>query len=248
MKKLISLFAVFAISAVTAFANVEISHNLSISPIGAYAIQMQDDTSIDGYYLKIGDFKAENEFNFFFGSPLFMDIGLNLRTGLGVFTCDGFEYDGDTETDSTFGISYSMAMGPSVRFNINNRHSFIASCDIGGYMCTNSILLDDDDIEHNMWGITVEDQIGYRFWIVNKTGFHFGLACNANYSIPVYGSYSNFKSETETPGYSADFDVTGGSVFTVSFGLVFNFGDRGYDKNYGNKSADTVSENTEVTE
>ncbi len=120
-----------------------------------------------------------------------------------------------------------MTLGPAVRFHIGDMNSFLVSpgliCNFG-YGSGRSVT-----ILGFYSGLNLD--LGYRVWIVNRTGFHFGFDVGADLNFPFAGFsiVPSYRDEDDSD-MSDSFDIIGGTDAKIYFGVVFNFGDKAPDK------------------
>lgn len=232
MKKLLSLLGVAIIGASSMFANVEMEFNLYGTPTST--INLKDrDTSDDKFEAKLKDpFGFETQFEFMFGAPAkFIDIGMGLSWGMDFFNKAEMIYDGNSAGDSTLNLAFDtyMTLGPAVRFHVGDMHSFLVS---PGLIC-NFMLANGNDMSLLGFYSGFNLDLGYRIWVVNKTGFHFGFDVGADLNFPFAGfthSSVDYKVGSSTQTVSSDYDITGGTDAKIYFGVCFNFGDKAPDK------------------
>lgn len=227
MKKLFSLLAVAGFAVVSAFANVEIDLNMYGTPFSEY--ELENDVK-----LRQGNPAGfESQFGFYFGSPTkWLDIGMSLSDGMDVGV-SGAEIgrDGDfSELESPFVFDLYLTLGPAVRFNLGKMNSIYVSPGFGYNLSLMSFRENfvneygNKDDEHYLGWCGSFDfnlDLGYRVWIVNKTGFHFGFDVGYDLSVPII---------TTTLEDFKHWDVIGGQRHKIYFGVAFNFGDKSPDK------------------
>ena len=205
MKKLFSLLAVAVFAVASAFANVEIDLNMYGTPFSEY--ELENDVK-----LRQGNPAGfESQFGFYFGSPTkWLDIGMSL-------------------SDSVV-LDFYLTLGPAVRFNLGKMHSLYVSPGFGytfsavGYNTYFINRYGDEDKEScsgSFGSFDFNFDLGYRFWLVNKTGFHFGFDVGYDLSVPLVAT---------TFGDFDKSDVNGGQRHKIYFGVAFNFGDKSPDK------------------
>jgi hypothetical protein len=91
--------------------------------------------------------------------------------------------------------------------------------------------LDEDTDEESFlsFATSINVGLGYRFWFVNKGGFHFGLCAGTNISFDKDGLfYSGLASDSLDE--SIDYEISSGLKTEFYLGVVFNFGDRSIEK------------------
>lgn len=232
MRKLFGLLAVAGFAVTSAFANVEMDLNMYGTPFSEYKVE-------NDMKLRQGNpVGFESQFGFYFGSPVkWLDIGMSLSDGIDV-GASGVEIginDNFSKLDDSIVFDFFFTLGPAVRFNLGKMHSLYFS---PGFGYNISVLrCDIDHIEHRddygynyysnesfSGGFSSFDfnlDLGYRVWIVNKTGFHFGFDVGYDLSVPL---------ETSSFGDFDKIDVLGGQRHKIYFGVAFNFGDKSPDK------------------
>lgn len=227
MKKLLAGLAVLSVAIFNAAANTEIDLNFYSAPLASYKLEQNTDVELR----PTAPFGFENQFGFYFGSPAkWLDIGLALSDGLdfNVGTKVYYKEKEQLSKDTSFGLSTYLTLGPAVRFNLGNMHSFFVSTGLGGSLSITEV----PTIEYNSYNDDVEIKssnesiisldynldLGYRIWIVNKTGFHFGFDVGYDLTLPL-ASISSYKK-----------DIKGCEKHKIYFGIAFNFGDKSPDK------------------
>lgn len=219
MKKLLAVLVAAGVAASAAFANVEMTLNLYGTPFTSLVMDAEFDPEIRPQ----GAFGFEDQFGFFFGSPAkFVDIGMTLSYGLDFFRDAEFYANGEKMEDNStgFGMNTYLTLGPAARFNVGDMHSFLVSPGLGV-----NLLASSDDIDVIGFTCDFNLDLGYRIWIVNKTGFHFGFDVGYDLSVPLAGSAAlngDYVDDT--------YDVKSGSRNKIYFGVAFNFGDKSPDK------------------
>ena len=224
MKKLFGLLAVAGFAVTSAFANVEMDLNMYGTPFSEYEIE-------NDVKLRQGNpVGFESQFGFYFGSPTkWLDIGMSLSDGIDV-GASGVEIginDNFSKPDDSIVFDFFFTLGPAVRFNLGKMHSLYFS---PGFGYNISVLgcdinyIDEYRDNYKEGGFSSFDfnlDLGYRVWIVNKTGFHFGFDVGYDLSVPL---------ETSSFGDFEEADVLGGQRHKIYFGVAFNFGDKSPDK------------------
>ena len=227
MKKLFSLLAVAGFAVVSAFANVEIDLNMYGTPFSEY--ELENDVK-----LRQGNPAGfESQFGFYFGSPTkWLDIGMSLSDGMDM-GFSGVEVginDNFSKPDDSVVLDFYLTFGPAVRFNLGKMHSLYVSPGFGytfsavGYNTYFINRYGDEDKEScsgSFGSFDFNFDLGYRFWLVNKTGFHFGFDVGYDLSVPLVAT---------TFGDFDKSDVNGGQRHKIYFGVAFNFGDKSPDK------------------
>lgn len=225
MKKSLCLGFILFFVMTSVFANIELSEKFYLSPVNQLELQNKEN---DQKSLMDGPswFGFDVEANFFFGSPCsFIDLGLNARFGFDYLS--GYEFQTNNISDSNKGIGMDLAfvLGPVIRFNVGERHSFVITPGLKFGML---VFMDESNLEQDCFYSFLFEYnlgLGYRFWLVNKGGFHFGLTGGVNLSYPVAGfsKHAIFDDIYE-------FDVISGLKTEIFLGVVFNFGDRSIEK------------------
>lgn len=229
MKKVCMFFFIAGISAAALSANVEMDLNLYGTPVST--IRTLSTVTTNGVTpsreakLK-GPFGVDTQFAFYFGSPVkFLDLGLGLSSGMDLFL-EGLVYENDELLGSLgFGsLDIYLSIGPSVRFNLGDIHSFSIN---PGIIC-NFLLanLFNGAPEFGFYGGFNLD-LGYRIWIVNKPGFHFGFDMGTDLVFP-FGGILSYRDIYDSRSFSDD--VAGGTLAKIYLGVCFNFGDKSVNK------------------
>mgnify|MGYP002706004076 FL=1 len=226
MKKLFGLLAVAGFAVTSAFANVEMDLNMYGTPFSEYEIE-------NDVKLRQGNpVGFESQFGFYFGSPVkWLDIGMSLSDGIDV-GASGVEIginDNFSKPDDSIVFDFFFTLGPAVRFNLGKMHSLYFSPGFGYNISVLGYNIKYDEYGYNdeksfSGGFSSFDfnlDLGYRVWIVNKTGFHFGFDVGYDLSVPL---------ETSSFGDFEEADVLGGQRHKIYFGVAFNFGDKSPDK------------------
>lgn len=233
-KRFVLVFAVFFLSA-SVFANVELSQRLFISPINLMALESDSDGVVPEQQMifKMPSYiGTEVDANFFFGSPCsFIDLGLNVNFGCDFASKVIFEKDDATDTMKGFATELAFLIGPVIRFNIGERHSFVVTPGVKFDLLYLIQDLDEDTDEESFlsFATSINVGLGYRFWFVNKGGFHFGLCAGTNISFDKDGLfYSGLASDSLDE--SIDYEISSGLKTEFYLGVVFNFGDRSIEK------------------
>lgn len=227
MKKLFSLLAVAVFAVVSAFANVEIDLNMYGTSFSEY--ELENDVK-----LRQGNPAGfESQFGFYFGSPTkWLDIGMSLSDGMDM-GFSGVEVginDNFSKPDDSVVLDFYLTLGPAVRFYLGKMHSLYVSPGFGytfsavGYNTYVKNRYGDEDKEScsgSFGSFDFNFDLGYRFWLVNKTGFHFGFDVGYDLSVPLVATtFGDFNKS----------DVNGGQRHKIYFGVAFNFGDKSPDK------------------
>ena len=222
MKKLFGLLAVAGFAVTSAFANVEMDLNMYGTPFSEYEIE-------NDVKLRQGNpVGFESQFGFYFGSPVkWLDIGMSLSDGFDV-GASGVEIginDNFFKPDDSIVFDFFFTLGPAVRFNLGKMHSLYFSPGFGYNISVLGYNIKyEDGTDGFSGGVSSFDfnlDLGYRVWIVNKTGFHFGFDVGYDLSVPL---------KTSSFGDFEEADVLGGQRHKIYFGVAFNFGDKSPDK------------------
>lgn len=140
------------------------------------------------------------EVNSFLYSPAdFLDIGVNMQI--------------DT--------SPKITLGPVMRFNIGERHSFIISPGlrfvIGG---------GDSYYSYSNSGISFNLDMGYRFWAISRPGFALGLALGTDLNFFTQGLPTSDYYPDSNSNYEEATTDTMGFALNIYLRIVLNLGDR----------------------
>ena len=224
MKKAITIACLLFFSTLV-FANVEIDsvmygtfyNNKSLTITNSY---------MKGFYgtydcEQVFAFGGQDEFSFFFS-----DDAKKFETGLGLFVNldfltqiyeEYYYYDG-------FGVNVDIGIGPVFRYTPMNNFSLYIRPAIGLNLYTFEFGDYDFPLNYADVNFLIDLNLGGRSWLVNVSGFHFGLS----YGLDVNLGFGSGAAVAD--GYRA-FDYE--DVYFSSkiyFGLCFNFGDRGFDR------------------
>lgn len=209
------------------FANVELGLNLYGTPYSGIKIEDTDHDIESTAQLK-DPFGFETQFEFFFGAPAkFVDVGMGLSWGMDFFNKMELFYDGKSLGSNTFGFAFDsyMTLGPAVRFHVGDMNSFLVS---PGLICNFVYGAGRHPRLVGFYsGFNLD--LGYRLWVVNKTGFHFGFDVGADLNFPFAG-FSRTRFSTSAVEIDGAYDIKGGTDAKIYFGIVFNFGDKAPDK------------------
>lgn len=230
MKKLFGLLAVAGFAVTSAFANVEMDLNMYGTPFSEYEV---NESGVDAKLRQGNPAGFESQFGFYFGSPVkWLDIGMSLSDGIDI-GASGVEIginDNFSKPDDSIVFDFFFTLGPAVRFNLGKMHSLYFSPGFGynisvlGYNIKYIDEYGDNYKKSFSGGFSSFDfnlDLGYRVWIVNKTGFHFGFDVGYDLSVPL---------KTSSFGDFDKIDVRGGQRHKIYFGVAFNFGDKSPDK------------------
>ena len=220
MKRFFSFFAVLILSSTFVFANVEMDMNFFASPVKDSVLgRGKDDTYVAKCTVPLG---LELQWGFYFGQPRkVFDAGLGLSVGFsGIYDYDiykGSSKVGNKALDNVALNNY-ITFGPAFRLKFGDMHSVSISPGVGM-----SWIIDKKVSE---FGINLNLDIGYRLWLINSDGFHFGLGIGSDLSYCTMGgsSYSVY-TDSEDIEHIAGFNA--GSIdCKIYLGVVFNFGDK----------------------
>ncbi len=237
MKKIIFALALF-LAGVTASANIEIAIDYYGLPL--YQENLTNETvNVNSSLIYSSPAGIKNDFSFFcrtYGlaeKNMTLDFGLNL--GFGVDFISSWQYAGQNAVTS--GTDSWFVLGPAARLNLNEYHA--VSLSIGyrfNYFTTSYITTDyikgKADVTLKEYSSIINLNVCYRFWLVNKPGYHFGFNVGTDLGIIAGGGgqatiiYRNNKINDKTaihrngPGFTTD----------IYLGACFNFGDRGCDR------------------
>lgn len=236
MKRLVLPLAVALFAATSTFANVEMDLNLYISPLTEYKMDDYFDTKVKLQY-PIG---LDTKWSFMIGAPApFVDIGIKWNYALDFFWNLNTDVDGYKNDTDTLGVGFNTTLGPVVRFNLGDWHTIyvspglMAKVFVGSYETSGmSVSYDDDDDDYYYdnetstelllgVGLAFDLDIGYRIWLINRVGFHWGfdLGVDMNWPILAKGYFDGDKA-----------DVASGGEYKIYIGFAFNFGDKSPDK------------------
>lgn len=216
---------------VATFANVELDLNMYGAPLCEYNLDSDYDINV----------KLENpigfdtKWGFMIGAPApFCDIGIKFSYAYDFFWNLHQEvnfYGHDFENDcSTFGVGANMTLGPLVRFNLGDWHTIYVSpglmgkCCIGSYDSTSIDSNGRESTDEKFFagaGLLFDLDIGYRIWLINNVGFHFGFDLGLDMNWPLLAK-AWLDGDEE--------DVKDGGEYRIYFGFCFNFGDKSPDK------------------
>ncbi len=172
------------------------------------------------------DFGEEDAVSIFFGSRKHkLDFGLGFLANFDFYS--GQKVDSTNYTGTGFNLG--LGMGPVFRYTFCEKFSLFARPAF--LMNAHSFVFSDDqeitmlnDFRMTDFSIGADLNVGARSWLINKEGFHLGLAYGGNFIFT--GGAGNFY----TQGYSVkDYKLTT-MAFKIYFGLCMNFGDRGIDR------------------
>ena len=250
MKKLLAFIAAGTLAATAAFANVELDLNYQAIIADNYFMtnEMTSDSTqnlttqpLDRSlsYILTAPLGADLNVNIFFGkSPRKFEAGLHFGLGFAVPTEVTVNDDGtETKLVETLkkndpkglvqagGFGASFEIGPVFRFSLNQTHQFSITPSLffrfDALAVRNSV---DEMASFGDFAMGIDLDAGYKLWLVNKSGFHFGLNTGVGLEIPTFatGLFEDGSSVLLTSG--SEFG------FKVYLGVCFNFGDRGVDR------------------
>ena len=225
MKKLLSLLGITIIGVSSIFANVEMEFNLYGTPTST--INLKDSVDANGNLeAKLNNpFGFETQFEFMFAEPSkFIDIGMGLSWGMDFFNkiemLNNSESLGSNYFD--FGFNTYLTLGPAARFHIGDMHSFL----VNPGLIFNFGYAKDYKSKFMEFYTGFNLDLGYRIWVANKTGFHFGFDIGTDLSFPFKG-FANGTINKSTDYYN--YDIASGTNAKIYFGVCFNFGDKAPD-------------------
>ena len=171
-------------------------------------------------------FGEEDAVSIFFGSkPHKFDLGIGFLANFDIYSAQKV----GSKTYTGTGFNIGLGMGPVFRYTFCDKFSLFARPAF--LMTAHSFVFSDDqeittlnDFRMTDFSIGADLNIGARSWLLNKEGFHLGLAYGGNF-IYTTGS-GNFY----TKGYSVKDYKLNTIEYKIYFGLCMNFGDRGIDR------------------
>ena len=222
MKRVFSFFAVLILSCTFVFANVEMDMNFFVSP--AKNVNLGSGSDDENYIAKCTvPLGLELQWGFYFGQPRkVFDAGLGLSVGFsGIYDYD--IYKGSSKVGNkalnTIALNNYITFGPAFRLKFGDMHSVSISPGVGM-----SWIIDKKVSE---FGINLNLDIGYRLWLINSDGFHFGLGIGSDLTFCILGgaSYSVYTDNKTDVEYIEG--VNTASIDSKTYiGVVFNFGDK----------------------
>ena len=233
MKFLLSLVLISFCCVAETFANVEIDVHFLGNFYDHLEGTVEKMNSIDVSKYKVKgevnpefSFGVEDNVAIFFGSsPKKLDIGLSLISG--------FSYASKTEAKLSFSeistkgkynvsdIDFWLGAGPAFRYSFNQKFSLCLHPDFVVDFRTVSFNDYSDKIVDVSFGANFN--LGGRYWLVNKNGFHFGI--DGGVQFGVMGTVGKLTEDFY------DIEYTGTRVSTkFHLGVCFNIGDRGIDR------------------
>lgn len=218
MKRLLAVLFAAVLAAGTVSANTEITSHIYGAVISER--DTEGDVTLE-FDTPIG---FEDQFGFYFGSPAeFLDLGMSVSVGMDFFWDSTMKVGAIelSELDDS-GMDLYCTVGPAVRFNIGDRHSIFVSPGLG----YNMLISTADGYDLIISEVDFNFDIGYRFWLVNITGFHFGFSAGYDISVPLFGTAGFYFDHYD----DINRDLTGGSIGKFYLGVAFNFGDKSPDK------------------
>lgn len=266
MKKIITLALLAATACASIFANVELSESYYFTPIGFYNqdLKFNANEKVNGSkYSYSGTMVGSAEYqswagsatkaSFYFGSPCsFLDLGMNVgftvdwfnsitlkqkttNTATNTVTEDwSYTYDGS-------GFNMDFIVGPAVRFNFGAKNSVVINPGFGlGILnMTDGKNTKIVNSKTEVFGVSFDFllDVGYRFWVVNTSGFHFGVAAGCNFVFPLVALVAQETKYKDASGNWRSNDgktelspFVGGVKPQIYLGVALNFGDRSVEK------------------
>lgn len=235
-KKITILLALVTLAVTSAMANVEIDLNYYLSPVISRTVK---NNGIEMKHSYPSYFGLGPSFNFFFGQKASMfDVGLNLDMGLHVISGPMTTKQNEKEyksKDDFAGVGMFLSAGPVFRITPLDivSISLIPGLQVGFDVAYRNL---DTAQEYGFidFNAAVSLNAAAKVWLVNKTGFHFGLNVGADVDFPLAGIWGsglghNAENWTFTKADS-DFNYVGGLNFRAFVGVAFQFGDRAFDR------------------
>ena len=251
MKKCLAFIALTVLSAAAAFANVELDLNYQAILADTYMLTKDVTRDSEGNiiaitpvdsrlaYILTAPLGLDLNVNIFFGSsPRKFEAGLHFGAGIAVPSEVTFDDEGTKtafvqdlrESDpngfvQAGGFGASFEIGPVFRFSINKTHQFSITPSIffrfDALACRNS----SEYIGFGDFAMGLDVDAGYKLWLVNKSGFHFGLNTGIGLELPTFATCV-LEDGVDTPltCIATEFGVK------AYLGVCFNFGDRGVDR------------------
>lgn len=225
MKKLLFVLCLlFAGSGL--FANIELDSYFYSTVFNLKSLNSDfAETLFDETSLRQGlAFGEEDAVSIFFGDRASkFDFGLGFITSFDVYS----NLSNSSEEYEGLGINLGLGMGPVLRytftdkFSLFTRPAFLMNAHYFNFadnqISTNNIRIVD-------FSLGVDWNIGGRSWLLNREGFHLGLAYGADF-IFTAGSGQFYNDGYSTNDYSLNT-----TAFKLYFGVCMNFGDRGVDR------------------
>ena len=222
MKRFFSFFAVLLLSCTFVFANVEMDMNCFVSPVKN--VDLGRDQQQEDYIAKCNaPLGLELQWGFYFGQPRkVFDAGLGLSVGFSaIHDYDVYKGAAKLGNKSLNGVALNnyITFGPAFRLNFGDMHSVSILPGVGMNWILNKSVTE--------FGINLNLDIGYRLWLINSDGFHFGLGVGSDVSFSILGGssysvYTDNSTEIEDIG-----GINTNSIdVKIYLGVIFNFGDK----------------------
>ncbi len=234
-KLLISGALLICVSAFVSAKNIELDINYFAVPYQSFTTGEDGDGKLT--LPEIGGIEVNA--NFFFGSPCnFLDVGLNLRSGVGF--SDWFTlHDEDDEKEKCYfdnesGIGFDgfFKIGPVVRFNLGQMHSIVVAPGFQlnfGWTPEGDSDQDDHKYHYDLIEPKFDLDIGYRCWLLHKATYALGLDVGTD--LQWYPSCSNFKIGNEGDYDDKWIEPRGsGFAWKIYVGVCMNWGTRSINK------------------
>ncbi len=216
-----SALALLIVGAVSA-ADIELGINYFAVPYQSFS--GEDDTKVT----LPEPAGVEVNASFFFGSPCsFIDLGLNVRGGVGFVGWFNGKEDGEKEKyDVEGGWDAFFKIGPTIRFNLGEMHSIVVAPGFQfnyGLSNDNGRYNPDYELECPKFDL----EIGYRCWFIHSPNYNFGLDVGTDLQW-----YSGYIDCMDCGGYNDYYnegdplEVDGGFAWKIYVGVCFNWGKR----------------------
>ena len=222
MKKTLFVFLGLIICGSSVFANVEMDMNCFVSPVKN--VDLGRDQEQEDYIAKCNaPLGLELQWGFYFGQPRkVFDAGLGLSVGFSaIYDYDVYKGSAKVGNKSLNGVALNnyITFGPAFRLKFGDMHAVSISPGVGMNWILNKSVTE--------FGINLNLDIGYRLWLINSDGFHFGLGVGSDVSFCILGG-SSYSVYTDN---SKEIEAIGGintnSIDAkVYLGVIFNFGDK----------------------
>lgn len=257
MKKIISILAALAVSAVSAFAfNVELDGSVFFRETSLKGKPEKHELKINGVTFSknendCSDLHIENVMNFglqgsavlYFVSPCtWLDLGLDLSAGFDFGFNNISAHTKGLDKDFSSNILLSYKVGPAAAFNLGQKNTFFVATSygfevLGGFVDGK----DDSYLSYGGAVLVSEIDLGYRHYFISKGAYHLGFNAGLSLSTPITGFINtngkvceyNYLNRMNCTFKSADeFEVTAGNGVSFKFytGLTMNLGRRRIDR------------------